>query len=229
MSERKDGEKLRPVGDSPSWLTALLAAAAAINLTVLAARYADWNWPGTNRGYEPAQPIAFSHRLHGGELQIPCLYCHPAAARSARAGLPPAQLCMNCHRFIAATLGARREEERLAAQEGRPVQKVVSQEIAKIYDALGLDHDLRPAGPAQPIRWIRVHRLPAFTVFHHGVHDAARIDCAYCHGTITTMERVRQVEGFGMGWCVDCHRQYEGRDLGTGPLHPRTDCGACHY
>ncbi|MBI1955193.1 MAG: cytochrome C, partial [Acidobacteria bacterium] len=30
--------------------------------------------PGNQQGYEPAQPIAYSHRLHAGELQIGCLY-----------------------------------------------------------------------------------------------------------------------------------------------------------
>ncbi len=223
------GKADRPAAGGPSWPTALLAAAVTINFSVLVARYADWTWPGTNRGYEPVQPIAFSHRLHSGEMQIPCLYCHPAAARAARAGLPPAQVCMNCHRFVTATLGARREEERLAAQSGRPAQRVVSQEIGKIYTALGLDQDLQPGGPPVPLRWTRVHRLPAFTVFHHGVHHAARIDCAYCHGAVNTMERVRQAEDLGMGWCVDCHRQYEGRTSAAGPLHPRTDCGACHH
>lgn len=50
------------------------------------------------RGYQPDQPIAFSHKLHPGTLRIPCLYCHSGALKSRQAGIPPVEKCMNCHR-----------------------------------------------------------------------------------------------------------------------------------
>jgi uncharacterized paraquat-inducible protein A len=56
---------------------------------------------GGDQGYSPAQPIAFSHRLHAGEARVPCLYCHYAATRSQHAGIPPASVCMNCHGLLA--------------------------------------------------------------------------------------------------------------------------------
>lgn len=211
------------------WVTALLTAGLGINLLILAARFDDLQFPDSNQGFEPIQPIAFSHRLHSGEMQISCLYCHPAAARSRWAGTPPANLCLNCHRFVSATLGAVREEERLAAEEGREPRKIVSDEISRIYTALGLDSNLEPVSDPNPIRWVRVHRLPDFVVFHHGVHDVAGVDCAVCHGDVTRMERVRQYETLSMGWCVNCHRDYEGRPSGERVLHPRNDCGVCHY
>src|SRR5579885_2102984 len=46
------------------------------------------------------QPIAFSHRVHAGENQISCLYCHSAAARSTFAGVPPVATCYECHRVV---------------------------------------------------------------------------------------------------------------------------------
>jgi hypothetical protein len=49
-------------------------------------------------GYQPEQPIPYSHRLHAGILKIPCLYCHSGAMRSRVAGIPPVEKCMNCHR-----------------------------------------------------------------------------------------------------------------------------------
>jgi hypothetical protein len=52
---------------------------------------------GVSEGYAPEQPIAFSHRIHAGDNQIPCLYCHFAAERSRHAGIPPLAVCMNCH------------------------------------------------------------------------------------------------------------------------------------
>ena len=69
-----------------------------------------WN----QQNYAPAQPIAFSHRLHAGELQMDCLYCHFGADKSRHAGIPPANVCMNCHKFVTATLGAIREEDEVA-------------------------------------------------------------------------------------------------------------------
>ena len=51
--------------------------------------------PGGNQGYEPAQPLAFSHRLHAGELSMKCEYCHYGARQSRNAGVPSASICMN--------------------------------------------------------------------------------------------------------------------------------------
>jgi hypothetical protein len=48
----------------------------------------------------PPQPIAFSHRLHAGTLQLACVYCHTAATRSAVAGVPPVKTCYECHRLV---------------------------------------------------------------------------------------------------------------------------------
>ena len=56
---------------------------------------------GIQQGYRPAQPIEFSHRLHAGDNNVPCLYCHFAAGRSRHAGIPPTSVCMNCHTLLA--------------------------------------------------------------------------------------------------------------------------------
>ncbi|MCC7202218.1 MAG: cytochrome c3 family protein [Nitrospirae bacterium] len=48
----------------------------------------------------PAQPIAFSHRIHAGDNGIPCLDCHIYAERSAVAGVPSVQKCIGCHKII---------------------------------------------------------------------------------------------------------------------------------
>ena len=55
---------------------------------------------GVHRGYEPAQPIAFSHKLHAGDSKVPCLYCHGGARTSRHAGIPPLNVCMNCHSIL---------------------------------------------------------------------------------------------------------------------------------
>ncbi len=51
-------------------------------------------------GYEPVQPVAFSHKVHAGNLGIDCRYCHANVERSPVAGIPATETCMNCHRFV---------------------------------------------------------------------------------------------------------------------------------
>ena len=50
---------------------------------------------------QPLQPIAFSHRIHAGDNEIPCLYCHVQARRSPSAGVPSVNKCMGCHAEVA--------------------------------------------------------------------------------------------------------------------------------
>ncbi|MEZ5344232.1 MAG: cytochrome c3 family protein [Pyrinomonadaceae bacterium] len=52
---------------------------------------------GDQSGYEPVQPINFSHKIHAGDNKINCTYCHSSADKSLVAGVPSAQTCMNCH------------------------------------------------------------------------------------------------------------------------------------
>lgn len=56
---------------------------------------------GYNDGYEPDQPIAFSHELHAGNYKMQCLYCHSSAEKSKHAGVPSLNVCMNCHLVVA--------------------------------------------------------------------------------------------------------------------------------
>ncbi|MCC7418460.1 MAG: cytochrome c3 family protein [Acidobacteria bacterium] len=139
---------------------------------------------------------------------------------------------MNCHRFITAPLGAVRAEEELAKAEGRPVRPVVSPELRKLYDALGLDASLQrdPARTPRAIAWTRVHSLPDFVYFDHRAHVGGGVTCQTCHGPVETMERVRQVSDLSMGWCVNCHRA-GGANVAapTRPLAPSSDCSTCHY
>lgn len=55
---------------------------------------------GRQQGYQPEQPIKFSHELHAGLQQIDCQYCHDGARRSKHSVIPAANTCMNCHKAI---------------------------------------------------------------------------------------------------------------------------------
>ena len=55
---------------------------------------------GRQQGYQPTQPIKFSHAVHAGVNKIECQYCHDGARRSKHSVIPAANTCMNCHRAI---------------------------------------------------------------------------------------------------------------------------------
>ncbi len=51
-------------------------------------------------GYSPEQPVAFDHKIHATDNEIPCLYCHSYARRSPSAGVPSVAACMGCHEWV---------------------------------------------------------------------------------------------------------------------------------
>jgi hypothetical protein len=212
-------------------VTAVLLVGLTLSSLVLAGRLKTYPLPGNQQGYEPLQPIAFSHQLHAGKLEISCLYCHFGAEKSPHAGYPAASVCMTCHRFVTAP---QKEviTELLEARKGqRTPRLIVSPELRKLYDALALGANLEPAPNKKhkPIAWVRVHNLPAFACFDHRSHIKAGVACQSCHGPVETMERVRQVSDLSMGWCVNCHRDPSRAGVDGKRIKPPTDCATCHY
>ena len=113
----------------------LPAAASAVLITVLGVGW--YTQPDRYvRGYQPRQPIAYSHRLHAGILKIPCLYCHSNALKSRQAGIPTVEKCMNCHKV---TRTDSPEIKKLAAvyNSGAPLQW---QRVHTMPDYVFFDH-----------------------------------------------------------------------------------------
>jgi len=76
---------------------------------------------GYNIGYEPTQPIPFSHKLHAGDNKINCKYCHASAEVSRHASVPSLNICMNCHLVVKA--GSEQIQKISEAYESRkPIQ-----------------------------------------------------------------------------------------------------------
>lgn len=144
---------------------------------------------GVQQGYQPNQPIAFSHAIHAGQYEIECQYCHTGVTKGKSANIPSANICMNCHTSI----------------------KTESAEIKKIYAAIDYDAETGTYGQNQkPIEWIRVHNLPDLAYFNHSQHVAVGgLECQTCHGPIEEMEVVKQHSLLTMGWCINCHRETE--------------------
>jgi len=211
--------------------TIVLLVALVFGAVILAFSAQGMRLPGNHQGFEPEQPIAFSHRLHAGELGIQCLYCHGAAEKGRHAGLPAASTCMNCHSTVSDVWAAVRAEDQAAQKQGRPPRRTISPELKKLYDLLALDGELKPTAGKEPapIPWVRIHDLPDFVYFDHRAHVHAGVACQDCHGPVETMERVRQVQPLSMGWCVNCHRDANRQGIGGKQVHPSLDCSACHY
>lgn len=198
-------------------MTVGLATALALSLVTLTIA---WRSPGNNQGYAPVQPIAYSHKLHAGDMQIQCEYCHLGTKTSRYAGIPSVSTCMNCHKSVTSSVAAQKQSN--------PAE---SPELRKLYESLALDKALKPvAGKLpKPIAWKKVHQLPDFVYFDHRAHITAAVTCQTCHGPVETMDRMRQFESLSMGWCVNCHRDVNQTGVAGKPVHASTDCVTCHY
>ena len=155
-----------------------------------------------NEGYEPIQPIAFSHAVHAGDNKIDCQYCHSSAKHSKTSGIPTANVCMNCHKSITEYNGE---------LFGDYTKEDLDKEIQKIYDAVGWDKEnlkYIEGYEQKPIEWVRIHNLADFAYYNHSQHvTVAGLDCQKCHGPVEEMHEMRQFSPLTMGWCIDCHRQ----------------------
>jgi mono/diheme cytochrome c family protein len=195
----------------------------------------SWQWTtlwntNVHTGYQPVQPIKYSHELHAGTMKIDCQYCHGGAYKSKIAAIPSLNVCMNCHKAV----------------------KTESPEIHKIYDALGYDPATQKydTTKARPIQWVRIHNLPDLAYFNHSQHvKVGGIKCQTCHGPIETMKEVYQYSPLTMKWCIQCHKRTEVNYKGNAyydnmiQVHDRIkrgepvtaaalggiECGKCHY
>ncbi|GAA3963607.1 cytochrome c3 family protein [Mucilaginibacter dorajii] len=195
----------------------------------------SWGWvtlwnTNVHTGYQPVQPIKYSHELHAGTMKIDCQYCHSGAYKSKNASIPSLNVCMNCHKVV----------------------KTESPEIHKIYDALGYDPKTQKydSTAAKPIQWVRVHNLPDLAYFNHSQHvKVAGIKCQACHGPVQTMKEVYQYSPLTMKWCIQCHKRTEVNGKGnayydsilaahdkikkgekvTAAVLGGIECGKCHY
>jgi len=200
---------------------------------------------GVDKGYEPIQPIHFSHKIHAGDNGIDCKYCHSSARVSKTSGIPSLNVCMNCHKNISEFQG---DKDSTYVDHSK---EFYSGEIKKLYDAVGWDATAQKyTGKQKPVKWVRIHNLPDFVYFNHSQHvSVAGVECQTCHGPVETMEVMKQHAPLTMGWCINCHRttdvKVEGNDYYK-KIHDElakkygvvkltaanmggTECGKCHY
>ncbi len=202
---------------------------------------------GVDEGYQPIQPIAFSHKIHAGDNKIDCQYCHSSAKHSKHSGIPSVNVCMNCHKNIAEVAEGTQVE-----YAGMVYGKTeLDKEIQKIYKAAGWDTEtLSYTGDERPVKWVRIHNLADFVYFNHSQHvTVGGLKCQKCHGPVEEMDEMYQHSPLTMGWCIDCHKEtkvdlkgneyYEeihaqlskkyGVDKVSVAQLGGKECGKCHY
>jgi Cytochrome c7 and related cytochrome c/Class III cytochrome C family len=164
---------------------------------------------GIHQGYEPEQPISFSHKAHSGDNKIPCLYCHFGARTSRHAGIPPVSACMNCHSILEKQT---REIEKLkeAVEQQRPIHWV---KVHNLPDFVYFNHsqhvlsDVKCEQCHGPIESMdRVKQYAPLTM-------GWCLDCHRDYIKLPTNDLQRAVASLG-------HRQQPA---------PGLDCGSCHY
>jgi cytochrome c551/c552 len=160
------------------WIHYIIVLTAIVVISEII--FVDATSLGRQQYYQPDQPVWFSHKVHAGQNQIDCRYCHFTVDRSMSAGIPPVETCLNCHNQV---------------KEG-PITG--TKEIEKIYASIENN---------KPIEWVKVYNLPDHVYFNHAQHvNVGKLDCAQCHGEVKEMDEIIQIPDLSMGWCIECHR-----------------------
>src|SRR5262245_29252347 len=97
----------------------------------------------TRVGYQPVQPVAFSHAIHADQLGMDCRYCHSHVEKSWYSNVPSSSTCINCH----------------GPKNGNILGD--SPKLKLVRDS---------ADTGTPIPWIQVHKVPDYVYFNHSVH-----------------------------------------------------------
>ncbi len=172
-------------------------------------------------GYEPVQPVPYSHALHVGELGLDCRYCHNTVEKSARAGIPPAATCMNCH------TGIRDDSDKLlpireSFATGKPVEWV---KVHDLPDYVYFDHS---AHVTRGVGCESCHgRIDEMEVVYQAKPLTMKW-CLECHRAPERHLRPKELVTV-MGYEAPGDPVEAGRALAEqNNLNPNTNCSTCH-
>ena len=179
----------------------LFAAIASFALTYYIT-YAE----RTGIGYQPEQPIAFSHKLHAGDMAIDCQYCHIGVEKSRVASVPALNVCMGCHSLARVD---KPEIQKLTQyyNENKPLPW---KRIHRVPDFAYFNHS------------VHVNKGIICQDCHGEVQNMDTV-------ANNKFKSIGQVNSFTMGACLECHRTAQAKfpnlpNLNKGP----ENCGTCH-
>ncbi len=190
-----------------------------------------WAWAGAIRGpyvndqnVVREQPVQFSHQHHVGGLGLDCRYCHTSVEKSSFAGVPPTQVCMNCHRQVWSDSPAL-EPVRASFRDKIPL---VWTRVNNVPDFVYFDHSIHVhQGVGCETCHGRVDEMP-LTWKAESMHMEW---CLNCHRHPENYLRPRE-EIFTMGWRPAIPQEQLGRQLvaeyKVDPPSKLTNCSLCH-
>lgn len=175
----------------------------------------------TNVGYQPVQPVPYSHALHAGELGMDCRYCHSTVEKAGFAAIPPTQVCMNCHKQIRAE-SPKLLPIRESYATGMPVPWV---RVHDLPDYAYFDHS---AHVSRGVGCVSCHgRVDKMDV----VSQESPLTMSWCLDCHRHPERaLRPVDQVtNMTWVPGEDQNTVGTRLReANNIHPSTDCSTCH-
>jgi len=175
----------------------------------------------TEVGYSPVQPVAYSHKLHAGNLGMDCRYCHIGVEQSAHAGIPPAEVCMNCHARVKkdSPLLARVRE---SYESGQPIPWV---RIHRLPDYVHFNHQ---AHVNAGVSCVSCHGRVDQMVEVRQVEPLSMAWCLDCHRNPAPFVRPPELVT-RLDWQPDRDPAEIGRELiAARGINPPQNCSACH-
>jgi hypothetical protein len=200
---------------------AILAVAILIPSAAVAGVWYFFSPKFTDVGYQPTQPVPYSHRLHAGELGLDCRYCHVSVETSPVANIPSTQTCMNCHRMVlrdSPLLAPIRE----SASSGRPMRWL---RVHRLPDYVYFEHR---AHVGAGVGCASCHgRIDEMEVVHQE-QPLSMSWCLDCHRDPQPSLRPRN-EVTNMRWAPPRDPAARQKQLAAlKPVNPPVDCSGCH-
>lgn len=175
----------------------------------------------TDVGHPFEQPVPFSHKHHVIDDGIDCRYCHTTVETSAFAGIPPTQVCMNCHSEVWA------QSPTLAPvfnsfQTGQPIRW---NRVDNLPEFVYFDHSIHVnKGVGCSTCHGRVDEMP----LTYKTQSMQMGWCLECHQDPARFVRpVDQV--FNMAWQPPANQEELGRQLvQLYHIQSKISCSTCH-
>lgn len=172
-------------------------------------------------GYQPEQPVPYSHALHAGELGLDCRYCHNTVEHAAMAAIPPTETCMNCHQRVRTT-SPKLEPVRQSAATGQSVEWI------KVHDLPDYAYFNHSAHVTRGIGCVSCHGRVDQMVEVHQEKPLSMAWCLECHRAPEAHLRP-PAEVTNMRWQPPEDQLAFGMKLREqANINPPTDCSTCH-
>ncbi|MDX2225958.1 MAG: cytochrome c3 family protein [Verrucomicrobiae bacterium] len=211
----------------PRWTNIIpLKIAGALILIALAISCGIWYYftpKYTRVGYQPTQPVPFSHALHVNQLGMDCRHCHSFVEKSSHANVPHTQTCINCHSQV------KKDSPKLNAvwaswNSGRAIPWI---KIHQAPDYVYFDHS---AHVNRGISCVHCHgQINEMEVVYHA-KPLSMSFCLDCHRA--PQEFIRPVDQvYNLDWKVQSREEQlkMGRELvEQWKVNPPVTCEGCH-